>query len=368
MKNITKIIIALFAIVAFSCTQDEIEDRPVITPTDAPVLTAPTGGTIYVLDPANATANAERFTWTSANFGGSVEITYSVQMDVKGGKFTTPQTLGSVISQNQVAVTVEVMNGAAMKLGATPFVAKEFDIRVLAKTGASTSIVSKETTAIVIKPYSTEAPKLWLPGSYQAASGYGSDWTPTSAPQIASSGYGKTDFEGYVYINSTTAQFKFTPAANWDNEFGEAGATDGVYTGKLKAKPAKNCGLPTPTAAYYLVKADTDPTKLTYSLTATAWGLIGSATAAVTGGDGWVNDANMTYNATNKIWTITINLSAGDIKFRANDKWDINYGDDGADKVLEAGAANIAIASAGNYTITLDLSTPRNYKYTVTKN
>lgn len=363
MKNITKILIALFAIVAFSCTQDDVEDRPVITPTDAPVLTAPTAGTIYELAPENAAANAERFTWTSANFGGNVEITYSVQMDVKGGDFSAPQVLGSVVSDNQVAVTVEAMNGAALQLGAIPFEAKEFDVRVIATTGASTSIISKEVTPIVIKPYTTEAPKLWLPGSYQAASGYGDDWTPTSAPQIASSGYGKTDFEGYVYINSTSAQFKFTPAANWDDEFGEAGATDGVYTGVLKGKPAKNCGTPTATAAYYLVKADTDPAKLTYTLTATAWGIIGSATPG-----GWDNSTAMTYDKDNRVWTITTNLVAGEIKFRANNSWDINYGDDGADKVLEAGGANIAVASAGSYTITLDLSTPRNYKYTATKN
>jgi hypothetical protein len=362
MKNVTKLIIALFAIVAFSCTLDEVGDRPVIAATDAPVLTAPAQGATYVLTPAKAGEIAERFTWESADFGGAVEVTYSIQMDKKGGDFSAPQTLGSAISANQLAVTVEVMNTAALSLKATPFTASEFLIRVVALTGASTSIVSESTT-IVITPYTTDAPTLWMPGGYQAASGYGSDWTPATAPKIASSGFGKTDFEGYVYVNNATAQFKFTPAANWDDEVGEAGATDGVYTGVLKAKPAKNCGLPTAKAAYYLVKADTDPTKLTYTLTETAWGIVGAATPG-----GWDNSTAMTYDKDTKTWTITVDLKADEMKFRANNAWTINFGDDGADNMLEYGGANIKVSDAGNYTITLNLSTPRKYTYTLKKN
>ena len=61
-------------------------------------------------------------------------------------------------------------------------------------------------------------------------------------------------------------------------------------------------------------------------------------------------------------------LSDGEVKFRANDGWDINFGDDGANGSLEYGGANIAIASAGNYTITMDLHEAARYKYTIKKN
>jgi starch-binding outer membrane protein SusE/F len=364
MKNITKILIALFAIVAFSCTQDDVENRPVITSKDAPVLTAPSVGATYVLTPENASATAERFTWDSANFGGDVVITYSVQMDVKGGDFTSASTLGSVPSANQIAVSVEVMNNAALALGAAPFEATEFNIRVVATTGVSTSIVSESTTGIVITPYTTESPKLWVPGGYQAASGYGADWTPSSAPQIQAAGYGKTAFEGYVYF--ATAQngsldgqgFLFNPAANWDHKYGQ-GATEGTLTvdggSNLSVTPA----------GYYLVKADTDPAKLTYSLTETKWGIIGSATSG-----GWDNSTAMTYDKDTRLWKITATLTSGAWKFRANNSWDINLGalKPTADGVnLEYGGGDISV-DAGTYTITLDLSTPRVYKYTITKN
>ena len=59
-----------------------------------------------------------------------------------------------------------------------------------------------------------------------------------------------------------------------------------------------------------------------------------------------------------------ITLNAGEIKFRLNDAWDTNYGDDGADGTLEAGGANIAVI-AGVYNITLNFSDPDNPTYVI---
>ena len=363
MRNLTKVIIALFAVLAMSCTIDEVKDRAVIEPVGAPVLTAPKTGASYVLKPENAAAQAERFTWNSADYGGPVEISYTIEIDKKGNKFAAVQSLGAIVAQNQLSVTVEAMNKAALNLKATPFTPADYEVRIKAVTGLATPMYSNIIN-ITISAYTTDNPKLWMPGSYQGASGYGSDWTHATAAQLSASGFGKTDFEGYVYINVDAAQFKFTPAANWDTEFGEAGATDGVFTGVLKVKPAKNCGVPKGAIGYYLVKADTDPAKLIYSLTATNWGIVGAATAG-----GWDNSTAMTYDKDKKAWTITADLKADEMKFRANNAWDINFGDTGGDGTLEYGSpTNIKVPSAGNYTVTLDLSKPREYKYTLKKN
>ena len=76
----------------------------------------------------------------------------------------------------------------------------------------------------------------------------------------------------------------------------------------------------------------------------------------------------MTYDAASKTWTLTVDLTAEEIKFRANDGWDWNYGDTGADGSLENGGDNIPVPAAGNYTVVLDLSNPRAYTYTLTLN
>lgn len=50
-----------------------------------------------------------------------------------------------------------------------------------------------------------------------------------------------------------------------------------------------------------------------------------------------------------------VELGDGEIKFRMNSDWGVNYGDDGADGSLERDAANIAV-TAGVYDIELDLA------------
>jgi hypothetical protein len=351
MKNITKSIIALFAVVALSCSVEDVQDRPVIEGVDSPVLTAPTSGASYVLFPANAAAQAERFTWKSANYGGAVQVTYAVEMDKKGNEFKTPQSIGSVIAENQVSVSVEAMNNAALALKSTPFSPAEFEVRVKASAGAMNML--SNVIGIVVTPYTTENPKLWVPGGYAKASGYPNDWDPATSPQLSASGYGLVDFEGYINFNDAGAEYKFTSFPEWKGEYA-AGATAGTIA-------TSGDNLKIPAAGYYKINVDTE--KLTYTAVATTWGIIGDGTPG-----GWDSSTAMTYNKTTKVWTITANLTQKEMKFRANNGWDINYGDKGADGMLDFNSDNIKIPSAGNYTITLDFSSPRNYKYSLTKN
>ncbi|MFT5252476.1 MAG: hypothetical protein ACI87N_001486 [Flavobacteriales bacterium] len=371
MKNITRSIIALFAVVALSCSVEDVQDRPVIQGVNSPVLTAPTTGASYVLKPENAASQVERFTWKSANYGGDIQITYAVEVDKKGNKFATPQAIGSVIAGNQVSVTVEAMNNAALALKATPFSPTELEVRVKSTAGAITPMFSN-VIGIVVTPYTTESPKLYVIGGFLNASGYGADWTlATTLPALSASGYGKTDFEGYINFSDANSQYKFIPQnTSYDGDYGNATGPDGSFTGLLLQTGESNAGLPAPKlGGYYLMEADTKDLK--YKATRTSWAVTGSGTPLSwpAGPDGTPGqDHDMTYNPTTKVWTVTLNLTANEIKFRANDEWKVNYGDKGADGILDFNSDNIKVPTAGNYTITLDLSSPRNYKYTLTKN
>lgn len=328
MKNITKTIIALFAIVAFSCTQDDVENRPVITPDgDAPVLTAPTAGAVYVFTPENATATAERFTWDSANFGGDVEVTYAVQMDKKGGDFSAPQTLGSVVSANQVAVTVEVMNAAAIALegdAAVSGVPADFDIRVVATTGVSTSIVST-ITGINITPYIDAIPypftDWYLVGDATAA---GWDNNKGNQPLFRS---GTKDNE-YTFTGYFAAGgFKLiSTLGQWAPMYGGA---DGTLVSRPTESDPDPASIAIATAGYYTFTIDT--TAKTYTLvpylgattTYTTVGIIGSSTP-----NGWDSSTALTQSAFDvHVWKFTgLDLKNGEAKFRADDAWTVAWG------------------------------------------
>jgi CubicO group peptidase (beta-lactamase class C family) len=97
-----------------------------------------------------------------------------------------------------------------------------------------------------------------------------------------------------------------------------------------------------------------------------SWGLIGDATSK-----GWEDttpDIKFTEDKEKKgLWhLVNITLSKGEIKFRLNNDWSVNYGDNKADNVLDINGENIKIA-AGRYDIILDLTNEAMPKYTISK-
>jgi len=87
------------------------------------------------------------------------------------------------------------------------------------------------------------------------------------------------------------------------------------------------------------------------------WGLVGNATP-----NGWNGPDLEMYETGSNQFAIYADLTAGEMKFRYNEDWGVNYGDNGADGTLEGGGANIAIPSSGTYYVTMDLN---NNTYTI---
>ncbi|RED46788.1 uncharacterized protein DUF5019 [Winogradskyella eximia] len=79
------------------------------------------------------------------------------------------------------------------------------------------------------------------------------------------------------------------------------------------------------------------------------WGLVGDATENAWDGP----DMEMYETATNQ-FKLYAQLTDGLFKFRFNEDWGVNYGDDSNDGTLEAGGANIEV-TAGTYLVTFDL-------------
>lgn len=147
-------------------------------------------------------------------------------------------------------------------------------------------------------------------------------------------------FTGFMYLNQNG--FKFCTQPEWK------GTNYGADFNT--AADAANITM-TEEAGYY--KVDVDLESKSYVLTPiTTIGIIGSASP-----NGWDSDVDMTYvpyNAETKAlgyWEAKdITLASGEIKFRANDDWAINWGGD--TNALTQGGDNISV-EAGTYDIKL---------------
>jgi starch-binding outer membrane protein SusE/F len=356
MKTIIKIA-AIFTLF-FSFISCELDDKNVIAqPGESPTLVSPEEGTSIILDPVNPSNPGITVVWNHAKYALNTEINYTVEIAMAATDFANPIVLQTTTSR-QITLSMEQFNQKCLDAGLVPFASAGIDIRVKAALGTSNSleVISNKIT-INVTPYTTALPLLAVPGNHQG-------WDPPTAPRLASSAYGATDFEGFAWLDG---DYKFLlPNASgvfqWGNtDFGD----DGSFSGILVQGSPTNCNVGT--AGYYYVKANTKatgPGALSYSADPASWAITGAATP-----NGWPDpapDHDMTYNPATKKWTITIALSAGEFKFRANNAWGLNLGDDNnGDGFMDFGGPNLSIVTPGTYTVTLDLSNPRAYTYSV---
>lgn len=355
MRNTFKFLLAsLFLVSLWSC-EDE-QNLLILTPPASFEIITPEAGTSVTLTPDLATNPALTVSWQAAEYGVQTSITYIIEIAQTGTNFENLIEAGSTSNTN-ITWSVLELNGAAVGAGLTPFEQGGLDIRIKATTGtAGSQAVYSNVVTVLITTFSTDLPLLWIPGSYQVESGYGSNnWSHATAPTLAASAFGSSDFEGYVFFaNDVIADddngFIFSSQQNWDGtNYGD----DGTFSGIL-SDSGSNIGT---SAGYYRVRANT--ASLTYGLDPTVWGIVGAATPG-----GWDNSTPLTYNPTTKLWEGVVVMTAGDFKFRANNAWDINLG--GPADSMTYGGPDLSLDAGGTYFVELDLTTPRQYTYTLT--
>ena len=379
MKKILKTSLFVFLAITFgSCenTKDEVA-----VASGGPKLLLPSSGTTYVLSPLNASSTTTTtLVWEQSDNGVPSAASYKIELAKAGTSFASVLD-GGTTTNRYATWTAEQLNGVlATDPTILPFVAQNLNLRIKSTLGSAANAIIQYSNVITITvtPYSLALPKLGVPGNHQTPNA----WTPTSPtlPVLAASAYGNTNFEGYMNLNG---EFKFLTQRidgtfNWGAGF--EWADDGTFSGTLVGSGGSNC---TAAPGYYLVKANTgvtttaNPGGRAYSTTLIArWDITGDATPLswpdpATNGN---NSTPMTYNSTTKKWSITIALTGGKaIKFRANNSWNINLGKFDASKTgndfggddMSYGGLNIPIATSGTYTVTLDVSSPRAYKYTI---
>lgn len=358
MKNILKTTLFAFLLISLgSCTNE----KSAVASASGLNLKSIAPNSPFVLSPLNGDNDVATISWDVADNGVATnESVYVIEIAKGGTNFAKP----IIASPNSTAITFlwkeQYLNSLLLENGFLPDVAADIDVRVKSTLGIefNTFIQYSNIIAIKVTPFS------------QAAFAFTKDGAdPALAAKTLSSGFFATDTEGYSYLEP--GNYKFY--ASVQNKFQ---ASNPVYGSNGSGALVLNgAAINVTTAGYYLIKANIGLSPTAFSITPiTAFGIIGDAKVF-----GSLNSLPaMTYDQLDKKWKITINLRGGrSYKFRANNSDVINLGlgnagfgsPNYAGEVMQYNGTTIKVPGLSTvtlaYIVTLDLSSPRNYNYTM---
>ncbi len=360
--NISYLLLAIFGFGAVACSDENdgpfLKDGDNITGEASISLMAPESGGSYILREADANKTWEIFSWTNANEVAVGPMEYYIEVSVEGNELS-PALIGPYTNQ-PVVVTEGALNKALVTLGYTE-ANTQVDVLTRVKQVVGTELTNLEyysslvSSSVIGYGGSLEEPgipTMYVPGAYQG-------WSPDNTYQI----YSMNDdgiYTGYLNFTEATSEFKITRVQNWDGV--NIGGTSTGISGTL-VDGGENIAFNGAVGSYKMTANMNDMTwtleAKNWEATANTWGLIGDATPG-----GWDTDTDMVYNQQNGLLELSVDLLDGEIKFRANDAWDLNYGDTGVDGVADNGGDNIKV-TAGKYKITLDFRNPAQVTYTL---
>ena len=300
-------------------------------PIENPQITSPADASDFILSDVTENETAITIEWDDSFSpeDNSTTINYYVEAAVSGTDFATIVEMGNT-QGSTLTMTHAELNDIALSLGLEPESIGYIDLRVrsvIEMTVGNLERISDPIT-ITITPYDVGlALSTW--GIVGSAAPNGWDGPDTQFIQSS------TDGVLVAFVKLTDGAIKFRENNTWTNNYGDDGAN-----GTLEAGGADI----TVTAGSYKVTLNLN--NLTYSLELYTWGIVGSA--ALNGWDG--PDFPLVESSTPGIFVAYTILSDGEIKFRKDNDWGNNYGDDGANGTLEPGGANIAV-TAGTYKI-----------------
>ena len=338
MKNLlNKFILLLVAPLLFvSCNDDDDQVLTVLNPNASVDVSLSTNSVI--LDANMADDEALLVSWAQPDFGYSEAANYTILFDNADSDFSEAQSV-SVGLDLEKSLTTGKLNGILLNLGFEQDIPGDVAIRVVAGLGAYNSIVSESSilTATAYEDLLDQSTTWGVVGS--AAN----DWGATPDLPFYTTG---TDGVLVAYVTLTNGDIKFRENNAWDLNYGD---TD--FDGTLDEG---GTDIPVTAGSYEIVM---NLNTLTYTMEPLTWGIVGSAY------NDWgaTPDAMLTYDSYSDQWRTVVTLVDGAMKIRKNNDWGTNYGDTGADGILDLNGDDI-IVTAGIYIVTVNFN---DFSYTL---
>ena len=318
---------------------------------------------VYKISQQTSNNISERLVWNAPDFDAPTTVTYVVDISTNSDFSTIDMSSGDT-SNNHLGLKVSSMLEFAETLGLDDDPSTTFSdgspnntgmvyARVTAYAGTSSSGANQSST--VSKTASMNIEVLENIGACTDAAL--SNWGLVGS---AVNGWGGTN-RGFAAGNDVPflsngqdgmfravatlydGEFKIREDNAWGLNYGDNGA-DGTLE--------QNGANITISAGHYIIDFDAVNFTITITPAGTVWGVVGSATL-----NGWgaAEDVKLMPDPCNDgVYIVKdVVLIDGEIKFRQDDAWGVNVGDNGADGTYEANGSNIAV-SAGTYDIVLD--------------
>lgn len=371
MKNILKITSFAFLLISFASCTDSID--PIVVANGLKLnATVPSGP--FVLSPLDGDNVLTTLTWDPADNGvNTVSPKYTVEIAKTGTNFEKPIVANTPSTALKVVWQEGYINSLLLNNGFVPDAAVDIDIRVKSVLGdnVNTFVQYSNTTTMKVTPFA------------QAAFAFTKNAdNPANAPKMISGSLYTSDCEGYAWLEVGSYRFYTAVGGVFQSSnpfYGDNGSGALVLNG---------AAINVTTAGFYMIKADISKSPRTYSITASEWGIFGEAK-----GFPAASNRKMIYNSVTKKWELTVSLNGGKgFRFRNTSLTFILGAFDatrvGADyagtsmsyNIIQRNASGVALpdgdqpgiillpgTTPSSYIVTLDLNTPRAYKYTLVK-
>lgn len=309
-------------------------------PVNEPTINSVADGDTFVLSIDNNDAVAMTFEWTDPILDSSLnlDVEYILQAALAGTNFAVPVEAGTATNTNSITLTNAQLNAAAIQSGIEADTTGDLDLRLIAiiTDNASGSVLERITDPVTIT-VTTYATALDLSTNWGVVGSAANDWGAT--PDLP---FFKTDTDGVLaaYVNLIDGEIKFRENNDWANNLGDNDADGTLEQG------GANIAV---TAGSYKITMNLND--FTYTIEPFSLGIVGGAY------NDWgaTPDFMLEYDQYSDVFRGIVTLIDGEMKFRMNNDWGTNWGDDGADGTLELNGANIVV-TAGIYIATVNMN------------
>jgi hypothetical protein len=318
---------------------------------------------VYKISQQTSNNISERLVWNAPDFDAPTTVTYVVDISTNSDFSTIDMSSGDT-SNNHLGLKVSSMLEFAETLGLDDDPSTTFSdgspnntgmvyARVTAYAGTSSSGANQSSTVSKTASMNIEVLENVGACTDAALSNWGlvgdavNGWGGTNrgfaagndVPFLSNGQDGMfravaTLYDGYFKIREDNA---------WGVNYGDNGADGTLELG------GDNIAI---TAGHYIIDFDSVNLTVTVTPAGTVWGVVGDATL-----NGWgaAEDVKLMPDPCNDgVYIVKdVVLKDGFIKFRQDDAWGVNLGDNGADGTTDAGGDNIAV-TAGTYDMVLD--------------